>query len=89
MCRVLEFPCSTFRDYNWVKAYVTLCKCKYCMTIVLSKNNDVVSNLQSRVGKTGPLGPRSRVMVYCNKLSFCQNDPPIALGDHHLNLRLG
>ena len=55
----------------------------YCMKIVLSKNNDDVSTLQFRVGKTGPFGPWSRVMVYCcNKLSFCQNDPPIALGDH-------
>ena len=43
----------------------------YCMTIVLSKNNDV-SNLQFRVGKTGPLGPWSRVMVICNKLSQCK-----------------
>ena len=30
-----------------------------------------------RVGKTGCLGPWSRVIVYCSKLSFCQNDPPI------------
>ena len=35
-----------------------------------------------RVGKTGSLGPWSRVIVYCSKLSFCQNDSPIALGDH-------
>ena len=25
-----------------------------------------------RVGKTGSLGPWSRVIVYCSKLSFCQ-----------------
>ena len=30
-----------------------------------------------RVGKTGSLVPWSRVIVYCNKLSFCQNDSPI------------
>ena len=29
-----------------------------------------------RVGKTGSLGPWSSVIVYCSKLSFCQNDPP-------------
>ena len=27
-----------------------------------------------RVGKTGFLGPWSRIFVYCSKLSFCQND---------------
>ena len=31
-----------------------------------------------RVGKTGQLGPWSRVIVYCSKLSFFQNDSPIA-----------
>ena len=30
-----------------------------------------------RVGKTGSLGPWSRVIVYCSNLSFCQNDPPM------------
>ena len=30
-----------------------------------------------RVGKTGSMGPWSRVIVYCSKLSFCQNDSPI------------
>ena len=30
-----------------------------------------------RVGKTGSLEPWSRVIVYCSKLSFCQNDPPM------------
>ena len=25
----------------------------------------------------GSLGPWSRVIAYCNKLTFCQNDPPI------------
>ena len=30
-----------------------------------------------RVGKTGSLGPWSKVIVYCSKLSFCQNDPPM------------
>ena len=30
-----------------------------------------------RLGKTGSLGPWSRVIVYCSKLSFCKNDPPI------------
>ena len=30
-----------------------------------------------RVGKTGSLGPCSRVIVYFSKLSFCQNDPPM------------
>ena len=29
------------------------------------------------MGKTGTLGPWSRVIVYCSKLSFCQNDSPI------------
>jgi hypothetical protein len=33
-----------------------------------------------RVGKTGSLGPWSGVIVYCSKLSFCQNDSPIAWG---------
>ena len=33
-----------------------------------------------RLGKTGSLGPWSRVMVCCSKLCFCQNDPPNALG---------
>ena len=28
-----------------------------------------------RLGKTGSLGPWSRVIVYCSKLSFCKNDP--------------
>ena len=28
-----------------------------------------------RDGKTGSLGPWSRVIVYYSKLSFCQNDP--------------
>ena len=32
--------------------------------------------LYIRVGKKGSLGPWSRVIVYCSKLSFCQNDPP-------------
>ena len=27
-----------------------------------------------RVGKTRSLGPWSRVIVYCGKLSFCQNE---------------
>ena len=35
-----------------------------------------------RVGKKGSLGPWSRVIEYGSKLSFCQNDSPIALGDH-------
>ena len=30
-----------------------------------------------RVGKTGSFGPWSRVIMYCSKLSFCQNDPPM------------
>ena len=30
-----------------------------------------------RLGKTGSLGPWSRVIVYCSKLSFCPNDPPM------------
>ena len=30
-----------------------------------------------RVGKTGSLGPWRRLIVYCSKLYFCQNDPPI------------
>ena len=30
-----------------------------------------------RVCKTGSLGPWSRVIMYCSKLSFCQNDSPI------------
>ena len=29
------------------------------------------------LGKTGSLGPWSRVIVHCSKLSFCQNDSPI------------
>ena len=33
--------------------------------------------VQTRVGKTGSLEPWSRVIVYCSKLSFCQNDPPM------------
>ena len=33
-----------------------------------------------RVDKTGSLGPWSRVIVYCSKLSFCQNDSPIKEG---------
>ena len=32
-----------------------------------------------RVGKTVSLGPWSRVIEYCSKLSFCQNDP--AMGE--------
>ena len=32
-----------------------------------------------RVGKTGSLGPWSRVIVYYSKLSFCQNDSPIGV----------
>ena len=40
---------------------------------------DNFSNIRvyTRVGKTGSLGPWSRVIVYCSKLSFCQNDPPM------------
>ena len=34
-------------------------------------------SVYSRVGKTGSLGPWSRVIVYCSELSFCQNDSPI------------
>ena len=30
-----------------------------------------------RVGKTGSLGPWRRLIVYCSKLYFCQNDPPM------------
>ena len=30
-----------------------------------------------RVGKTGSFGPWSRVIVFCSKLLFCQNDPPM------------
>ena len=30
-----------------------------------------------RVGKIGYLGPWSKVIVYCYKLSFCKNDSPI------------
>ena len=30
-----------------------------------------------RVGKTESLGPKSRVIVYYSKLSFCQNDTAI------------
>ena len=33
----------------------------------------------TRVGKTGSLGPWSRVIVYCSKLSFYENYSPIAL----------
>ena len=33
-------------------------------------------HIQSRLGKTGSLGPLSRVMFCCNKLCFCQNDLP-------------
>ena len=36
-----------------------------------------LSSTYIRVGKTGSLGPWSRVIVYCSKLSFCQNDSPI------------
>ena len=36
--------------------------------------------MYSRVGKTGSLKPWSRVIVYSSKLSFCQNDPPLAGG---------
>ena len=53
-----------------------------------------------RVGKTGSLGPWSRVIVYCSKLSFCQNDPPMQWENHfgkkkacyntlHMTLRQG
>ena len=37
----------------------------------------ILVHIWIRVGKTGSLGPCSRVIVYCNKLSFCQNDPPM------------
>jgi hypothetical protein len=30
-----------------------------------------------RIGKTVSLGPWSRAIVYCSKLSFSQNDPPM------------
>ena len=42
----------------------------------LSKNN-YNPGIFIRIGKIGSLGPWSRVIVYCNKLYFCQNDPPI------------
>ena len=32
-----------------------------------------------RVGKTGYLGPWSKVIVYRSKLSFCQNDPSMGV----------
>ena len=37
--------------------------------------NNLCTELYIRVGKTGSLGPWSRVIVYCSKLSFFQNDP--------------
>ena len=50
--------------------------------IVMSVNIHHVQNMFKpsyiRLGKTGSLGPWSRVMVCCSKLCFCQNDPPIA-----------
>ena len=36
-----------------------------------------VHSTYNRVGKTGFLGPWSRVIMYCSKLFFCQNDSPI------------
>ena len=33
-------------------------------------------------GQNRIFGSWSRVIVYCSKLSFCQNDSPIALGDY-------
>ena len=35
-----------------------------------------------RLGKTGSLGPWSRVIVCCSKLCFCQNDSHIILEDN-------
>ena len=43
----------------------------------LSHSNSCLPNIQIRVGKTGSLGPWSKFVVYCRKLSFCQNDSPI------------
>ena len=33
--------------------------------------------MYDRLGKTGFLRPWSRVIEYCSKLSFCQNDSPM------------
>ena len=40
-------------------------------------SNRIKGYIYIRVGKKGSLGPWSRVIVYCSKLSFCQNDSPI------------
>ena len=40
-------------------------------------SNRIKGYIYIRVGKRGSLGPWSRVIVYCSKLSFCQNDSPI------------
>ena len=50
------------------------------LKVVLVLFSFVLSCLDNRVGKTGSLGPRGKVRVYCSKLFFCQND--FSLGDH-------
>ena len=46
--------------------------------MILMPNWQILS-IHVRVGKKGSLGPWSRVIVYCSKLSFCQNDSPIGV----------
>ena len=62
---------STF--YNFYKVSVCI-KVNFHMLIFVVL---LLGYLEFRVGKTGSLQPWSRFIVYCSKLSFCQNDFPI------------
>ena len=62
--------------YLLLSTYTSLCY--YIITLVkLTNAYPQLDEVQVRVGKTGSLRPWSRIIVYCSKLSFCQNDPPM------------
>ena len=69
-----------------ISMYVLVCFLRQLSTYLMWKEKTILylptcflqlDCIYIRVGKTGSLGPWSRVIVYCSKLSFCQNDSSI------------
>ena len=74
-----KYLCNEFTIFHYSRSDVTMSKFQsmFCSYISTMYNVLRPKCTYIRVGKTGSLGPWSRVIVYCSKLSFCQNDDPM------------
>ena len=75
-------PTCCLKIAAWVRCYSMACKHAWWLWFVYEPKRGCQdrrklwkSGVYVRVGKTVSLGPWSRVIVYCSKLSFFQNDP--------------